>query len=213
MAARCVNGHDTPRGQACMYCGAPLAAPAAPPPAAYAAPPQGPPPGWSQAPAPGPTSGLAIASLVLGILYPIGSIPALICGWLALDRIRTRNQSGRGLAIAGIVLGSIGTLFAILAAIVVLGVFTSSGVVDKDGTTGSRQSTSRGCLVEYRTLRTATEAYNAQYSTYPASLDDLYGTFLNEDARDDIRFRFVAAEGHEPPRFEALDRECEGVGD
>lgn len=65
-------------------------------------------------------SGMAIASLVLGILwiYWIGSIAALILGYLALRDIRQNPQrfDGKGLAIAGIVLGWVGVatlLFAI----------------------------------------------------------------------------------------------------
>ncbi|MGA9346880.1 MAG: DUF4190 domain-containing protein [Nocardioidaceae bacterium] len=56
------------------------------------------------------TNGLAIASMVLGILwiYWIGSILALIFGYVARKQIRERNQSGDGMAIAGIVLGWIG---------------------------------------------------------------------------------------------------------
>ena len=56
------------------------------------------------------TNGLAIASMVLGILwiYWIGSFLALIFGYVARNQIRQRNQSGDGMAIAGIVLGWIG---------------------------------------------------------------------------------------------------------
>ena len=56
------------------------------------------------------TNGLSIASLVLGILWigGIGSILALIFGYTGLRQIRQRNESGRGMAIAGIVLGWVG---------------------------------------------------------------------------------------------------------
>lgn len=58
------------------------------------------------------TNGMAIASLVLGIvwLYGIGSILALIFGYMGkaeIDRSGGR-ETGRGMAIAGIVLGWIG---------------------------------------------------------------------------------------------------------
>lgn len=68
-----------------------------------------------------PTNGLAIASLVLGILwiYWIGSILALIFGYVARKQIRERGEGGGGLATAGIVLGWIG--LSILVAIVVIG--------------------------------------------------------------------------------------------
>ena len=66
-------------------------------------------PGMAQATS---TNGLAIASMVLGILWLwwIGSILALVFGYVAkgqIDRSAGR-QGGRGMAIAGIVLGWIG---------------------------------------------------------------------------------------------------------
>jgi Domain of unknown function (DUF4190) len=69
------------------------------------------------------TNGLAIASLVLGILwlYWVGSILALVFGYIARRQIAQRQglQGGRGLATAGIVLGWIGlgflALFVVLA--------------------------------------------------------------------------------------------------
>lgn len=57
-------------------------------------------------------NGFAIASLVLGILwvYWIGSILALIFGIVGKNQIDKSNgmQSGRGMAVAGIVLGWVG---------------------------------------------------------------------------------------------------------
>ena len=47
------------------------------------------------------TNGLAIASLVLAFFC---SLAGLICGIIALNQIRERQQEGRGLAIAGIVI-------------------------------------------------------------------------------------------------------------
>jgi hypothetical protein len=62
--------------------------------------------------APKSTNGLAIASMVLGILwvYWIGSILALIFGYVAKGQINASGgqQGGRGMAIAGIVLGWVG---------------------------------------------------------------------------------------------------------
>lgn len=70
-------------------------------------------------PPPRPTNGMAIASMVLGILWIwwIGSILALIFGYVARSQIRQRNESGGGMAIAGIVLGWIGVGFLVLVII------------------------------------------------------------------------------------------------
>lgn len=64
------------------------------------------------------TNGLAIASLVLGIvwLWGIGSIMALVFGYISKDQIdRSQGrQEGRGMAVAGIVLGWIGVAILII---------------------------------------------------------------------------------------------------
>jgi hypothetical protein len=48
--------------------------------------------------------------MILGILWLawIGSVLALVFGYIALRQIRERNESGRGMAMAGVVLGWIG---------------------------------------------------------------------------------------------------------
>lgn len=71
------------------------------------------------------TSGMAIASLVLGILwiYWLGSILALVFGYLAKAEIRRSPEriEGNGLATAGIVLGwvGIGTLLMMILLIII----------------------------------------------------------------------------------------------
>jgi hypothetical protein len=91
------------------------APPSAPPPSS---PPQpqwgapGPSPAWGPPPPPAPTGregrdGLAITSLVLGIIPVFAGILGIVFGIVALVRIRRSGRRGRGLAIAGIVLGSL----------------------------------------------------------------------------------------------------------
>ena len=66
-----------------------------------------------------PTNGLAIASLVLGIvwLWGIGSILAIILGVVAKNQIDQSGglQQGRGLAIAGIIVGSVTLAISVIA--------------------------------------------------------------------------------------------------
>ena len=66
------------------------------------------------------TNGLAIASLVLGILWLfwLGSLVGLILGLVALKQIKVRNQGGRGIAIAGVVLSVLWLVGLVVAAIV-----------------------------------------------------------------------------------------------
>jgi hypothetical protein len=64
------------------------------------------------------TEPLAKASLILGVLAPFlcatTSVPAIITGHMALARIRKSGDDGRGMAIAGLVLGHVVTGFAVL---------------------------------------------------------------------------------------------------
>ena len=86
------------------------------------------PTGWTVAPAGQGqgTSGLAIASMVLGILWLwwIGSILALVFGYRAKRQIRDSGgaQGGAGMATAGIVLGWIGVgLLALFIVFAIIG--------------------------------------------------------------------------------------------
>jgi hypothetical protein len=64
------------------------------------------------------TNGLAIAAMVLGIVwvYWLGSILALIFGYIAKGQINgsAGRQGGKGMAIAGIVLGWVGVATLLL---------------------------------------------------------------------------------------------------
>ncbi len=68
-----------------------------------------------------PLNGLAVASLVLGLLWLnwFGSILALVLGYVAKRQIDQRGESGRGMALAGIILGWIGLAFLVLAVIAI----------------------------------------------------------------------------------------------
>lgn len=80
------------------------------PPPAGMIPEQPGPPGYPYPPQPPPrrTNALAIVSLILAIVIaPVG----LILGIVALSQIKKRAESGTGLAVAGVVIGTIGTLF------------------------------------------------------------------------------------------------------
>jgi thiol-disulfide isomerase/thioredoxin len=75
---------------------------------------------------PSKTNGLAVASLVLGILpvFGIGAILAVIFGHVSLGQIKKSDgaQTGRGMAIAGLILGYIWiALFVAILAVTLLG--------------------------------------------------------------------------------------------
>ncbi|MEU9863332.1 DUF4190 domain-containing protein [Streptomyces sp. NPDC047971] len=76
-------------------------------------------PGAALGPGPGPygapptTNGLAIASLVSGIVCCVPPL-GLVFGLIALPQIKKRNQTGKGLAISGIVLSSLSCLLMVV---------------------------------------------------------------------------------------------------
>lgn len=83
-------------------------------------------------PAPRTTNGFAVASLVLGIVFigGIGSILALIFGYIARNQIDESNsiEGGRGMAIAGIVLGWVGLgLVALMIVLMLAGPIAMPG--------------------------------------------------------------------------------------
>jgi hypothetical protein len=110
--------------------------PPPPPPGGYGYPP--PPGGYGyQPPASGypqqsaGTNGMAIASLVcslLGWLCVIGPILGLVFGFIALNQIKRTGQGGRGLALAGIIIG----VLVIVAGIVLVFLGAIFGSSDKD---------------------------------------------------------------------------------
>lgn len=113
----------------CQKCGTPVEQPVA----QAAAPPQAPtaPPVNYQPVAAARTSGMAIASLILGI---VGfSLFAIIFGIIALSQIKKSNGlvTGKGMAIAGIILGIIAiivTIIIIIAVIVAAPTLTYYGI-------------------------------------------------------------------------------------
>lgn len=114
-----------PLGQPYPYPGAtpPPPNPYSPPSYPYGAPPYP----YVQAP---PTNGLAISSLVIGIVaivfcwVPIFdvvlSVPAFILGILGVSKANQTGGSGKGLAISGIVLGAIATAVTLLVIVLYL---------------------------------------------------------------------------------------------
>ena len=72
-----------------------------------------PPDPWTDRPLPNPPvptdkhDGFSIAALVLGIAPVLGGILGIVFGAVALRRIRRTGQKGRGMAIAGIILGAV----------------------------------------------------------------------------------------------------------
>jgi hypothetical protein len=132
------------------------------------------------------TSGKAIFSLVSGILFLIlpFSISAVIFGHLSLSDIRKSagRLTGRGLAIAGLVLGYMGV--AVIVGLIVIGITFrppgNKGAMNK----GTMQkmvvmSNENSVVASVRSLNTAEIAYAQSHSAsgYTCSLSDLSGAW------------------------------------
>lgn len=78
------------------------------------------------------TNGLAVAALVLGCLFFFGitALVAVILGFVAISQIKAGNGSGRGMAIAGVVLGFVG--LAMYAVIIVVAIFVGLPIQDAE---------------------------------------------------------------------------------
>jgi hypothetical protein len=117
-------------------------------------------------------NGLAIASMVLGIVwvYWIGSILAVIFGHVALSQIKNSQggQRGRGMAIAGVVLGYVG--IATLAALIVV---VATVGIDSDPTAAD-------CRSDALELSVAENAYHVARGTYATETQLVAEGYLDE---------------------------------
>jgi type II secretory pathway pseudopilin PulG len=105
-----------------------------------------------------PTSGLAIASLVLSLLG-IG-LPAVICGHIALSKIKKSfgAMGGRGLALAGLIIGYISILVSVLVFVAVL-IPAMNGV--------SQQAEKTSAMSSAYSLENSISSYFTEYRKYP----------------------------------------------
>lgn len=152
-------------------------------------------------------SKLAVVSLVLGVLSPccfyfFTGIPAVICGHLALNKIKhsAGTLTGSGLAIAGLVLGYISFFSLFVVGILSgLAIPAITGVLDEAKLAAS--------VSNVKSLGVLCVQYAAKHDgTYPSSLDELkdYGLSNNKilhspltDKRDSMPDYIILASGNE----------------
>ncbi len=119
------------------------------------------------------TSGLAITSLILGLVAFIPlvgvflGVLAIIFGFLALRQIKKEKLSGRGLSIAGILLGATGILFTILlyGSLFYFGFISETGPFIELKINASRQILTQDAG--------ALELYKKKYGNYPSTLEEV----------------------------------------
>lgn len=94
-------------------------------------------PGWTPGHPPyvvrRPTNGMALASMITGIVgllsCPLLGVVALYLAKRAREEIRTSGEEGEGFATAGVVIGWIGVALSVLTILLVLGYLGVVGVV------------------------------------------------------------------------------------
>lgn len=84
-----------------------------------------------------PTNSLAVAALVCGVaglMVPFASIAAIICGHLSLRAIKQTGEQGRGMALAGTILGWFVTILCVLAIVFFIVVLIAAPDAARDST-------------------------------------------------------------------------------
>ncbi len=121
------------------------------------------------------TAGLAIASLILGILGvtclgPLGAIPAVICGHLAKSDIKRSPDAvqGDGLALAGLILGYLCLAFFVLLMPLLAAIAVPNFIKARE------ESQKNGCLANMKQLQGAYEQALLAGVTSP-TVNDIVG--------------------------------------
>ena len=131
---------------------------------------QQPPPNLPQT-LPPPSSGLAVATLILGItsflFWIVASIPAIICGHIALHRIKKAGYqiTGRGMALAGTICGYCSLLLSILITSIII-----AGPVMAHKKAEANAELDRKHAIQLHTLL---KKYESDHGTFPPTLGDL----------------------------------------
>ena len=103
----------------------------APPAPAYGAPTYGAPTYGASTAA--KTNVLAIVSLVsslVGFFTGIGFLVGVVCGHISLSQIKKTGEQGRGMALAGLIIGYIGIALSVILTIVFFGILASLSTID-----------------------------------------------------------------------------------
>jgi type II secretory pathway pseudopilin PulG len=141
------------------------------------------------------TEGLAITSLILGILSFValtifGAIPAIVCGHIAKSRIRQNPDKleGNGMATAGLILGYLH--IALLALVFVIGILAAIAVpLMSSNKDIAIQSEAIACI---GTVSTAGRLYYVETGTAPIHVEDLISSNILQ--QEDIEGTYYTAD-------------------
>ena len=149
------------------------------------------PPTYTTAPyaaAPSGHDGLAIASLVLSLLWlmGLGSVGAIVTGHLSRSKAKREGRQPSGMALAGVVIGYVG------AAFMVLGILAAIAIpVFLDQRVKADRADVKSSL---RSLAVAEEAYQVDHGAYTEDLSALEAGGYAPDGAVQVRI-FRADEG------------------
>jgi len=122
------------------------------------------------------TSGLAIGSLICGILFFLfpSAIAAIVMGHISRAEIRrgAGRKTGAGMALAGLVLGYVGISVAILLLI--------AAIVIPNLSRSNMQANEVVAIKTLRTLNTSCVLYSSAYGLFPKHLTNLGPPVTNE---------------------------------
>lgn len=139
----------------------------------------------------GQTSGLAIASLVFSLIVPIGSLPAIVCGHIALRKIRKEAAvKGFGLALAGLIIG-----YAVLGLFIVVLTPVFLLYVDRNE---ARRTMRESATIEIGLLRN--EISTSELKSFP--LDNMEGLITQSGIQIDKK---ISSDGNGSLRIEATE--------
>jgi competence protein ComGC len=123
--------------------------------------------------------GIAITSLVLGILAhvcfgPLTAIPAVICGHIALSRIKQSQGAvgGQGLAIAGLVLGYVNLAMMVLLIPLMVAIALPNFIMARE------KAMAHKCEVQMNMIKFSIDAYQLDNETLPPDLDSLKPDYI-----------------------------------
>ncbi len=133
-----------------------------------------------------PTSGLAVASMILGILSVTFVVPAVsgiagaICGHLARARIRRSGETiaGDGMAVAGLITSYIGLFIILLALVFAFAIIGAGMALPIFGGTQMRAKQTKA-LGQVRDMATACHLYASDHQgRFPKTLEELVPKYL-----------------------------------
>lgn len=124
-------------------------------------------------------SGAAVASMVMGIisctLIPLLlTIPAIVLGFIGLNKVKNEGLAGKGFAITGIITGFAGLIFGTIA-LIVFSTFASFFFegVNQAGITASNAANAKMVLLGCRTYAIEND------SRFPENLEELTPDYID----------------------------------